>query len=97
MTLACFVCGKKLKTAIPDETNLPFGATINLPFGATVFKTYGNYGSTVFDPMDQSFLELNICDECLIKNRDLVLRGKYMRPPITEAEYTKWVRVDGEF
>jgi hypothetical protein len=35
------------------------------PVGGTVFRTYGHYGSTVFDPMDASYLEVVVCDECL--------------------------------
>ncbi len=35
------------------------------PIGGTVFRTYGNYGSTVFDPMDASYLEVVVCDRCL--------------------------------
>lgn len=33
--------------------------------GGTAFRIYGHYGSTVFDPMDGSSLEIVICDECL--------------------------------
>ena len=35
------------------------------PIGGTVFRTYGNYGSAVFDPMDATYLEISVCDECL--------------------------------
>ena len=35
------------------------------PIGGTVFRTYGHYGSTVFDPMDASYLEIVVCDPCL--------------------------------
>jgi hypothetical protein len=35
------------------------------PIGGTVFRTYGHYGSTVFDPMDASYLEVVVCDRCL--------------------------------
>lgn len=36
------------------------------PHDAVVCTTHGNYGSTVFDAMDGSWLQFNICDECLI-------------------------------
>ena len=35
------------------------------PLGGTVFRTYGHYGSGVFDPMDSSYLEVVFCDNCL--------------------------------
>jgi hypothetical protein len=35
------------------------------PIGGTLFRTYGHYGSSVFDPMDASYLEVIVCDECL--------------------------------
>jgi hypothetical protein len=35
------------------------------PEDGTVFHTYGNYGSTVFDPMDGSLAEICICNDCL--------------------------------
>jgi len=35
------------------------------PIGGTVFRTYGHYGSSVFDPMDASYLEVVVCDSCL--------------------------------
>lgn len=59
MTLNCIVCNKQLESATPGETNQPYGGT--------TFTTRGHYGSTVFDPMDGSFLEINICDECLTR------------------------------
>lgn len=35
------------------------------PYAATVFYSGGHYGSTFFDPMDGSYIELAICDGCL--------------------------------
>jgi hypothetical protein len=58
--LPCIVCRKKLETAIRSDD------VVNQPSEATVFTAKGQYGSTVFDPMDPDlFLEVNICDECL--------------------------------
>ena len=34
------------------------------PIGGTLFRTYGHYGST-FDPMDASYLEVVVCNDCL--------------------------------
>ncbi len=48
--------------------------TYNHPWGATVFQATGNYGSTVHDPVtNRVILEINICDECLVANKDLVI------------------------
>jgi hypothetical protein len=41
----------------------------------TVFRTYGNYGSTVFDPMDSTFLEITICNPCLESKLDRTYEG----------------------
>ena len=57
--LPCIVCGKLLKNVF-EKCN-------NQPDGATSFGSHGQYGSTIFDPMDGHFLEINICDDCLTK------------------------------
>lgn len=63
-TLACIVCRKALDSAIPAP--VPFSED-NQPSEGTAFTTEGHYGSTAFDPMDGSRLEVNICDECLTR------------------------------
>lgn len=47
------------------------------PIGGTVFRTYGHYGSSVFDPMDASYLEVVFCDSCLTErlNNAFVYEG----------------------
>lgn len=40
------------------------------PMGGLHFLTYGHYGSTVFDPMDGSKLNIAVCDDCLTKNKE---------------------------
>ena len=69
MTLPCIVCDKELEPAIPE----PHGRAENQPYAATSFWTAGHYGSTVFDPMDGTRLEINVCDGCLTKKNDKVL------------------------
>lgn len=54
----CIVCGKKLE-------DIGSGSP-NHARHANQFSTRGQYGSTVFDPMDDSFLAVNICDPCLV-------------------------------
>lgn len=55
--LPCLVCGRALKNVQEDVDNQP---------DAGIYLTsQGNYGSTVWDPMDGLFLEFALCDECL--------------------------------
>lgn len=56
--LSCIVCSEALE-------NVHIGDEENQPYKGTCFFTYGHYGSTAFDPMDGTMLELNICDDCL--------------------------------
>lgn len=68
-TLDCAICGSEVEwNGCPGMINNPC---------ATVFNAFGNYGSTMFDPMDSSYLEINICDECLetLKQKRRVLHG----------------------
>jgi hypothetical protein len=56
MNINCIVCDVELENwgVYPDKT-------VVHPIGGTVFRTYGHYGSTVFDPMDASYLEVLVC------------------------------------
>lgn len=51
----CFKCEKDLQSLDTYQ-----------PDRAVTFAAEGQYGSTVFDPMDGSFLEIDICDDCLV-------------------------------
>lgn len=55
--LPCIVCGGALIGC----------STPNQPLDALAFSTSGHYGTTLFDPMDGSALEINVCDPCLAK------------------------------
>lgn len=59
-TLSCIVCDYQ-----PDVAYN--GCESNQPYKATAFSTRGHYGSTFFDPMDGSQIEINVCDSCLQK------------------------------
>ncbi len=37
------------------------------PRDGIMLSSHGNYGSTVFDPMDGNYLMFNLCDPCLIE------------------------------
>ena len=56
----CFVCEKEIEVT-------------DFVYDATIWKSHGNFGSTVFDPIeDNRHLEILICDECLQKKRGSV-------------------------
>lgn len=84
-TLPCIRCDKKLESIFKGEDDS------NQPYAGTTFTSYGHYGSTVFDPMDgESFLELNICDECLREaaaKQQILLGRKEVR---TDYSYDVW-------
>lgn len=61
--LPCIMCDKILDPAFPLEKE----TIAAQPYGATTFFSSGQYGSTVFDPIDDSMLQINVCDECLEK------------------------------
>lgn len=70
----CVVCKKQLETSVSceDDTDVPVS-------GGLYFHSYGNYGSTVFDPVcasdavDPVSLEVVICDQCVV---DLGAKGQ---------------------
>jgi hypothetical protein len=65
LDLSCFKCGKALENATRGPDGLAMN--VNQPSEGLSFKSYGHYGGTAFDPMDGHFLEINICDLCLLK------------------------------
>lgn len=71
----CIVC-KKALNSVPSGSH-------NHADNANSFRATGQYGSTVFDPVDGSYLEVNICDPCIVDaaKSGLVLRsrGRVMR------------------
>lgn len=72
--LPCVVCGTTLR-------NVSEGVE-NQPDGGVAFSSPGHYGSSVFDPMDGCFIELNLCDPCLVEagEKGRVLLGRRQRP-----------------
>jgi len=57
----CLVCKKPLEPVMPWHAD---GVYIQ-PSGALTLSGEGMYGSRVFDPMNGSYIQGNICDECL--------------------------------
>ena len=61
MTKRCLICENEIATDAISVCN------------ATVWTSSGNYGSGVYDPVnDCVFLEAHICDACLIRKKELV-------------------------
>lgn len=77
--LPCLVCGRLLVN-VHDSCN-------NQPEEGLYFRTYGAYGTIVFDPMDGHFLEINICDPCMLRarRRKRVYIGQAYRNIIVEG------------
>lgn len=80
--LNCIVCKMDMPSLLEGEPNHPNGGV--------VFQARGNYGSTVFDPFDGSYLEINVCDTCLLtaKHDNMVMIG--VRPIETDLELRPW-------
>ncbi len=55
-TCTCIKCGKEMQNLMDEQLQ---------PVEGCAFRTYGHYGTAVFDPMDGSFLEIAVCDTCL--------------------------------
>lgn len=70
-TIDCIVCGKSLDNLDYEMRN---GKRVEVhPMGGLHFRTYGHYGSTIFDPMGTGeYLDIAICDLCVMKNLDEV-------------------------
>lgn len=86
-TIPCLCCGKKL-------TNIT-GDVQNQPEDGVTFTSPGTYGSRVFDPLDGTYLEVNVCDACLTqaKTKGRVLTGQYAQAVIEEGVITRWEKV----
>jgi hypothetical protein len=78
--IPCIVCTKEL-----DNLEYEMRSTGNMvevhPMNGLHFRTYGHYGSTIFDPMDGTCIDLAICDECIMSNLDK-LRGTGLKDVI---------------
>jgi hypothetical protein len=62
MKTNCIICDVEIANwdgVYPDDSEIIH------PISGTVFRTYGHYGSGVFDPMDASYMEIVVCDGCL--------------------------------
>lgn len=57
--LQCIACGKEMLNIMEDRGHQPKDGLS--------FHSYGHYGTTFFDPMDGSAIQIAVCDECLVK------------------------------
>lgn len=78
----CLVCGKAL-----DCSNETFN-------DCTIWRSYGNYGSSEFDPMSGELTcEAVICDECLNKKSKVVRvvkRTKTQEVVVGDQTFVEW-------
>ncbi len=81
MTINCFSCRSIVNVEPGDD---PTG---NYPvYGGLIFRSTGNYGSTVFDPMPtgrEEVLRIIICDNCIKKNSSCVTHIYKIRRSVT--------------
>lgn len=80
MIAPCLTCGRLLDEVMP-------GFSENQPNGGVTAMSRGNYGSTVFDPMDGSTIEFILCDPCLVAagERGSVLTARPSRQVVLEG------------
>ena len=71
----CIVCKKQLEQMDSGSENHADDAN--------EFRAVGQYGSTVFDPMDGSYVAVNVCDGCLKSagRSGMVLTGQHGGQP----------------
>lgn len=93
LPLPCIICDSVLESAIPQPpkdapTSEIFKYRVNQPYKGTAFESYGHYGSTVFDPMSKIYLQINICDSCLIERKSKII---LCTPTTTHnIDYREW-------
>lgn len=70
-SVPCIVCEKPLGHVFDMDDG-------NQPGDGICAQAYGQYGCTVFDPLDGSYLEFNVCDECLVAKAEkgMILIGR---------------------
>ncbi len=78
--LSCIRCGRAFVPSGPEGDDTP-------PGDGLLFISYGNYGSTVYDPMDsQEYLLIVLCDQCAVaqagkQNVMHICKPLLQRPP----------------
>lgn len=61
-TVNCFCCQKEMQYEEEENHSLNL-----LPlYKGLWFRSSGNYGSSIFDPNDERYFQIAICDLCLL-------------------------------
>jgi hypothetical protein len=92
--LPCIVCGSTLEPVF-SAADASGVASPYQPADAVAFSAYGQYGSTVFDPQDESQLQINVCDKCLQERKDRVWHVCWVRRPAVESFSKQWEPSEG--
>ena len=67
-SVRCFHCDKEMKIRRDVD-----GRMIVMESNGLFFKSSGNYGSTIFDPINcEIYLEIVMCDDCVSEKTHLV-------------------------
>ena len=75
--MRCVVCSGRIEAPEEEDPDEPFGD------GGTYFITYG--GTVTFDPSHASYLEIYICEDCLLS---AAASGDVMHATVTDADVT---------
>jgi hypothetical protein len=72
---------------------LPLKDNFTILHGALECRAYGNYGSTVYDPMDsRTYLRFNLCDNCVRKlSAQGLIQEATVLPQPSKITYKRWV------
>lgn len=77
----CFCCNRTLEA---ESTDNPI--VITPVYDGLIFRSTGNYGSTVFDPMPigvEEMLQVIICDDCIKTRAKRVTRIHNIQRDVT--------------
>jgi hypothetical protein len=79
--LPCIIC-----------QTLPLQDKFTMLHGALECRAYGNYGSTIYDPVDnRTYLRFNLCDNCMetLSAKGLVQEATVIPKP-SAITYKRW-------
>lgn len=69
--LTCICCSKGMDNITPNGVQ---------PNDGVAFHSYGHYGSSFFDPLDGTCIQIVICDECLERAGEKVIGPRGYNP-----------------
>jgi hypothetical protein len=80
----CLVCGSRLDS-VPDSPMQPYGGLM--------CRTYGNFGSRVYDMAFEptgGHLAFIVCDECAVERHQRFLQAEIVSPQLATTTYEAW-------